>query len=68
MTKKLKKCRCRKAVGPNRRCQKKAVAEVRSRGRWHPICHEHALYFFSLLRFLREARSGGGTKAGGCRA
>ena len=68
MTKKLKKCACRKAVGPRRRCGKKAVAEVRSRGQWQPICREHALKFFSLLRFLGEPRFRGRQRAGGHRA
>ena len=52
---KLKKCRA-VGPGPRGRCGKRAVGEVRSRGQWHPICREHALYFFSLLRFFREAR------------
>ncbi len=57
MAKKVKKRGCRKAVSPYQRCGKRAIAEVRSRGEWHPLCAEHTLEFFSLLRFLGEGRS-----------
>jgi hypothetical protein len=56
MTKRIKKCR--KAVGPRRRCRRTAVAEVRAKGRWNPICWKHALEFRSLFgeqpEFLRR--------------
>jgi hypothetical protein len=58
MTKRIKICR--KAVGPRRRCGKRATAEVRAKGRWNAICRKHALEFRSLFgeqsthfRFLR---------------
>jgi hypothetical protein len=51
------KLKCKKAIGPDLRCRRTAVAEVFAKGEWHPLCHEHALEFLSHLRFLGEGRS-----------
>lgn len=41
--------RKKRAVGPHRRCGKRAIAEARARRQWRPICRKHAVGFRSLF-------------------
>ena len=47
--KKPKRKKCKKTVGPHRKCGAKASAEVRARRGWQPICRKHAAEFRSLF-------------------